>query len=201
MKYQGEKTTGANKKTFYVLRSTFYDKRGFVALFAMLISSIVLTISFGLLNVALKEVILSSSGRESQFGFYAADAGAECALYWDVKGFGGFASVFPTSTASQVYPNDSGINCGTMLDGVTPQDITTDRRSVLGSYFEAMTYNRGASSATSTFYLSVVPVAGKACARVDVAKSANSTKIEAYGYNTCNFNSPRVIERAIRISY
>ena len=29
MKYQGEKTTGANKKTFYVLCSTFCDNRGY----------------------------------------------------------------------------------------------------------------------------------------------------------------------------
>ncbi len=162
---------------------------GFVALFAVLISSIVLTISFGLLNIALKEVILSSSGRESQFGFYAADAGTECALYWDIKGLGGGLSAFPTSTDSTIPP--SGIICN-------GQDITTVRTIGINT-FNAWSYSVTPSAATTTFWLSIV--SGKSCSRVDVAKYGNSTKIDSYGYNTCNFSDPRVIERGIRVTY
>ena len=170
---------------------------GFVALFSVLVSSIVLTISFGLLNIALKEVILASAGRESQYGFYAADAGAECALYWDIKGFGDGTSIFPTSTVSGI--TSSPVICGKLSNGAD-QDIKLDRHLTEGNFFQAWdTSYRTASAATTTFYLSVVP--GKSCAKVEVSKFADNTKIQAYGYNTCNFTDPRVIERGIRVTY
>lgn len=179
------------------------SRRGFVMLFAVLISSIVLTIAMGLLQIALKELLLSSTGRESQFGFYAADAGVECALYWDVKGNGG-VSIFPTSTASAAFNQIrdgtlSGVYCGTLSDGTTRQDIATNRSSNLGSSFVPMQDIGDGSSATTTFYLSVVN--GKACATVDVGKSNNRTTIESYGRNTCASNDPRIIERGIRVTY
>lgn len=170
--------------------STLNAVGGFVALFAVLVSSIVLTISFGLLNIAIKEIILSSSGRESQFGFYAADAGAECALYWDVKGLTGIGdSIFPTSTAS--VSSYSNIKCNN-------QDIT-EGRSIGGINFSAWSLDETPTAATTTFWFSVV--SEKACSKVEVSKNGNSTKIQSYGYNTCNFSDPRVIERGIRVSY
>jgi len=57
-------------------------QKGFALLFAVLASSVMLSISVAILNIALREVILSSFGRESVIAFYAADSGAECALYW-----------------------------------------------------------------------------------------------------------------------
>lgn len=57
---------------------------GFVMLYAILLTSVILTIGFGMLDVMLKQIKLSGTTRESQFAFFAADAGTECALYWDV---------------------------------------------------------------------------------------------------------------------
>ncbi|MEK7614237.1 MAG: hypothetical protein AAB428_01030 [Patescibacteria group bacterium] len=177
-------------------------KRGFVALFAILVSSIVLVISFGILNIAIKEVILSSSGRESQFGFYAADAGMECALYWDIKGLSGTGNgIFPTSTdLYSTTPRPSNVYCGVLSDGTTRQDITTDRSANFNnSFFGPIQYIETGTSATTTFFMSIV--SGKACSKVEVAKNANSTKIQAYGYNVCDFTNPQVVERAIRATY
>jgi len=57
---------------------------GGVALFvAILTASIALTIGLGVLGTSLKEIKLSSLGRESMSAFFAADAGLECALYFD----------------------------------------------------------------------------------------------------------------------
>jgi len=187
------------------LQPTTYNlqpNKGFVALFAILVSSIVLVISFGILNIAIKEVILSSSGRESQFGFYAADAGMECALYWDVKGLSGTGnSIFPTSThLYSTNPRPSNIYCGVLSDGATRQDITADRTANFNnSFFGPIQYVETGTSATTTFFMSIV--SGKACSKVEIAKNANSTKIEAYGYNACDFTSPQVVERAIRATY
>lgn len=61
------------------------DQRGFTILFSALVASLVLTLGISIFSVAQKQVILSSLGRSSQYAFYAADTGAECALYWDVR--------------------------------------------------------------------------------------------------------------------
>lgn len=61
------------------------NQQGFTILFSALVASLVLTLGISIFSVAQKQVILSSLGRSSQYAFYAADTGAECALYWDVR--------------------------------------------------------------------------------------------------------------------
>ncbi|MEX0652400.1 MAG: pilus assembly PilX N-terminal domain-containing protein [Candidatus Paceibacterota bacterium] len=80
------------------------QKRGFTLLVAVLISGVLLSIGLAIFNITIKELLLSSSGRESQFAFYAADSGIECALYWDQKG-----SAFSTSTAGAIACNSTSI--------------------------------------------------------------------------------------------
>jgi len=58
-------------------------KNGFTLLLAVLITSIVLAISFGLSAFVIRELSISIIGRESQKAIFAADSGIECALYWD----------------------------------------------------------------------------------------------------------------------
>lgn len=58
---------------------------GFAAFYAVLVISILLTISIKMLDIALKRQILSSGARESLDAFYAADSGVECALYNDLR--------------------------------------------------------------------------------------------------------------------
>lgn len=57
------------------------NQPGFVILFTILIASIILLIGFGIFSIATRETVLSSTSREAQAAFYAADAGVECALY------------------------------------------------------------------------------------------------------------------------
>jgi hypothetical protein len=56
---------------------------GYTLLFAVLVSAIVLGVAVSILNIARKELILTSGARESQFAFYAADTGYECAEWYD----------------------------------------------------------------------------------------------------------------------
>jgi hypothetical protein len=71
------------------------NEKGFTILLAALVTSLVLTLGISIFSVAQKQVILSSLGRSSQYAFYAADTGAECALYWDVR-FDYFSSTSPS---------------------------------------------------------------------------------------------------------
>jgi len=82
-------------------------RRGFVLLFAILITSIVLAISLGIFNIIIKEVQLSASSQESQKAFYAADTGAECALYWDIQG-----RAFATSSQESITCADESVMVG-----------------------------------------------------------------------------------------
>ncbi|MEI6528757.1 MAG: hypothetical protein WCO10_03785 [bacterium] len=61
------------------------EDKGFALLFAVLISSLLLSIGLSIFSVALRELSLSTAARQSVYAFYAADAGRECAMYWDIR--------------------------------------------------------------------------------------------------------------------
>lgn len=56
---------------------------GFTLLFASLAAGLLLVIAMSIATISIKESQLSGLARESQYAFYAADAGVECVLYWD----------------------------------------------------------------------------------------------------------------------
>lgn len=57
--------------------------KGFVLLFAVTLAAIFLSIALGVADITLKEINFSTSVKNSNNAFFAADTGAECALYWD----------------------------------------------------------------------------------------------------------------------
>jgi hypothetical protein len=157
-------------------------KKGYTALFAVLVSSLVLAVGVGIINITLKEITLSGAGRESQLAFYAADTGAECAMYWDLKGI----DVFATSTSIN-QPNPSNPTC-----------VGVDFFSAIDG---TLVYDRQDTSASTQFRIS--------CADITVTKSdlqgsdgvSDSTVIDARGYNTCDTGNTRRLERGLQISY
>ncbi len=77
--------------SFLVSRSS---AAGFTLFYAVLVSSLLLALGLAIFNITYKELILSSGARESATAFYAADAGLECALFWDRKHTGLSSPVF-----------------------------------------------------------------------------------------------------------
>jgi len=156
--------------------------RGYLLLFAVVLSSIVLTIGLGIFNVVNKAIILSSIGRSSQVAFYAADSGVECALYWDRIHTGFPSTVFATSTAST--PPLSGVLCN-------DEDLASTW-TISGATVDA---------AKTTFNITLN---NGTCTTVDIAKTLSGTRttIESSGFNTCDTTNPRRIkERAIQVTY
>lgn len=70
--------------------------RGFTILLSALVASLSLALGISVFAIAQKQLILSSTGRASQYAFYAADTGAECALFHDLRG-GAFATTSPVT--------------------------------------------------------------------------------------------------------
>jgi Tfp pilus assembly protein PilE len=61
----------------------FTSNRGFTLLIALIFMSVMLAFGLALASLAYKQSVLASSATDSQYAFYAADAGLECALYAD----------------------------------------------------------------------------------------------------------------------
>lgn len=59
---------------------------GFVILFAVTLSAVLLAIALGVANIALKEVKFSTSAKDTNEAFFAADTGTESALFQDKNG-------------------------------------------------------------------------------------------------------------------
>lgn len=150
-----------------------HSSRGVTLFVSIVIAGTLLLVSMGIINVAVRQAFLTSAGRESQYAFYAADTGIECALYWDVKNSTG-VSAFSTTTGTSIRCNRDANN--------------PSNEFVVGG------------SSVSTFTMTFLP--DPYCARVTVTKSADgSTKVESLGYNTCNSSNPRRVERAVRATY
>lgn len=147
---------------------------GVTMFISIVVMGALLLISTAIVTLAVKQSILANVGRDSQYAFYAADAGVECALYWDVKNDGIGYSAFSTSTGSVITCNKDASN-------------SSNQFTVGGS-------------SISTFTLTFLPQ--PYCAKVTVTKSADlTTKIESLGYNTCSALNPRRVERAVRVTY
>ena len=106
-----------------LLVKTTIQPRGFTIFFAMLVGGLALAVGMAIYDLAVREIDLSATATQSQYAIYAADTGAECALYWDFKcsqgactSNGAAGSAFATSS-SMVTPS-SGILCN-------GQDIAT----------------------------------------------------------------------------
>ncbi|TSC70375.1 MAG: putative cell surface receptor [Parcubacteria group bacterium Gr01-1014_46] len=76
------------------------NKKGFTLLISIIVTSMLLIISFVVANVAFKQLVIANHNQESQHAFYNSDSGIECAVYWDFKN--GTSAFFPVSN----------INCG-----------------------------------------------------------------------------------------
>lgn len=164
-------------------------ERGFAMLFAVLTSSALLAIGLSIFSLTIKELALSSSGRESQAAFYAADSGIECGLYWDTEG-----QVFATSSGGSFA---GGASCADQVLTVSQADV--------------------GDAVVSTFSFAPTDAVdpyrdGGVCALVSVSKRLDSgiikTEVVSRGYNVgysagsdCAGIDDFKVERALKVGY
>lgn len=99
--------------------------RGFVALFTVLLASVVLAMAIGIANVSLKQIVLSGSATDANKSFYAADSGVECALYNDLR-----LNSF-TNSASTIGCGDNPVAVDYSIPGISAFEIDFDNASGL----------------------------------------------------------------------
>jgi len=156
------------------------SNRAFVLLFAVMLSSIILSVALGVTNIAFKEARFSTSAKDSNEAFFASDVGVECALYNDKTSI----NKFPLPSSSPVpISSCAGLTPTPTLSGVS------------------------STTATYSFVLSGLANLGNACAKVSVAKDSSSgmteTTIISKGYNTgdsaCVSTNSNRVERELKV--
>jgi hypothetical protein len=162
--------------------TSIQKKRGFTLLVASLIASVLLALALFMISIAQKEVILSTFGRDSQYAFYVADAGAECALYLD------FRDAFAVDTFTH-QPTCSMQIVGEEVSGesVSDTDLVVGGRGYGVPSIMQFEQSGRCVIVTVTKYDQVV----------------NGTLIDSRGYNRpCDdLDNPRRLERAVQMLY
>lgn len=159
-------------------------KKGVALLFAIVVSMILFTILAGVLNIALKETIFSTSVKNSNDAFYAADSGVECALWADKKENleldKDYVYCFKESNSDLAFP------------------LTKETIGNTDSY---------------SFNVDKIGETRNTCAKVTVVKSYDgsdppqliSTKITSKGYNKggadCEQSGLKSVERVLEVEY
>jgi len=209
--------------------SSKLNKNGGVALlYAVLLVSIVLTISLSLLNITFKQIVLTAVSRDSQIAHFNAWSAVDCIRRTnrffnkqdegsiddkDNNPFGVFKffpdDLQPASPAWSAGPppvytcNANGENIEVIVD--TPSGIVGG----VGPFSALGIYSRykltGSGLIGSCAFADVVKVRSGNYAGFpdDTGDDSMSIMIEAFGYNSshlCNGqSSPRLIERRIRM--
>ncbi len=162
-------------------------EKGYILLMAVLIVSIILSISFGIFALSMKDVILASYLKDSAKAFGAADKGVECALYWDRSApqNGRSYTIFTTSTQYVVE---------VVAGAIQPPLCDAVQLDTLPSW--TVTNTPDANTGTTNFSLAFPD---GTCADIMVFKESNSTTtLVSNGYNTCTSNS-RQTQRTIQV--
>ncbi|MFA7193507.1 MAG: hypothetical protein WC087_01155 [Candidatus Paceibacterota bacterium] len=187
-------------------------EKGFALLFAVLVSVMVLAVGASIINIALKQVILSGAGRESQFAFYAANTGMECALYWDLNG----TIVDPnTGVAQYVFPpgGEEGLR---RTDTNAFECSGTNIATGVSVYEQSYTQGGWDTAESSTVFRIAISNNGDntrnilSCAEVTVEKTVATegeenesyTIITSQGLNTCDpEGDERAVQRGLVLQY
>lgn len=168
-----------------MLNANIKSQKGYTLLFAVLLSTVVISVSVSVLNIARKEVLLSSGARESMEAVFIADGALDCAILYDKDGY--FRGVDGDESYGQV-------SCGfRRISNVEFQQVSDTQRRF-------------------TFYVSDKTSVRNPCARVTVDRYDTTpprTVIESRGYNVgtdtstgkCTVSSADKVERAFRYSY
>lgn len=141
-------------------------------LYAALITGVILTLAMGVANVAYKQSVLSTVGRDSQISFAMADSGIECGM-----------ELYLTSalmgTALDYTCGDTTILATAKKDQATPQNVI--------GYKLTPTLDTQAGL--------------DPCFYVDIDILGEDVTMRSYGHNICDKDNARHLERALQVNF
>lgn len=201
-------------KLYNIKNKYIINKKGFILPFAILISTLILSISLGVSTILVKEIFFSNLNRESSISYYAADAALECSSSVDDNFVGEYGSgVFPyddfyDATSTFIYVGTSRFSSTTFFSSTTVYCATVPIFDSNVSHLSITDCENdlfcddgigGYHGKNSTYDMKMDLGDGEyRCANVTVTKTPNGKRrIISRGYNTCNPGNTTLIERAI----
>jgi preprotein translocase subunit SecE len=192
----------------YARRLLKRKSRAFIVLISVIITSIILTIGIGIINLGVREFLLSNIQRESLKAFYTADTMVDCIFAYDVNNPPAPARVYFASPSFDFLPArfpDSSvtISCGGVLIG-------TDRytRFNAGTPTSVQKCSGNYCIITELYakptYPSVINFANGTCSFAEVRKiifptGRERTEIFSRGINSCS--ASKRVERALLLRW
>lgn len=156
------------------MKKKYTPQSAFALLFTVLVIGLILSIGIGISNVTLKQSILSALAKDSQIAFYEADSAIECGLLYD------FSNAFPRGTVYTALIGSS-ITCG---DRTLSFDVSLSNNNYL--VFSYTPPSLSLPCNTILFDKRSVPTGGI---------------VQGFGYNICDKDNPRNVQRALQVTY
>ncbi|MFW0871429.1 MAG: hypothetical protein ACKKL4_03180 [Patescibacteria group bacterium] len=166
--------------------ATSDNENGFVILIAVLVSSLLISLGAFIASIAVKELSLSVSGRDSQLAFYAADAAAECALYQDLH--------IQAFTSSSSAPGPATLLCNSSQTPIVVDSGRSDGDTGVSSFEVSFPLNDGDN-------INFSPYAVVQITKDDIGGPNDKTIIESRGYNVKSTSTTNRVERALEVTY
>lgn len=184
------------KKIFEKLKKSFMgEKRAFVLILSLLVSSAILAAGLSISRVITRQIYMASVQRDSQMAFFAADAGLECGKYWKMMGVvdsGIQAKCNDKILKDQVHQEITDFNAGDISSGPIQTCFNLGDQE----------YYRGDSNEEQN--------TKNICSSIEIYNYSTSDaplgKIVSRGYNVpcdddCKVIGDRVVERALVFRY
>ncbi len=183
-----------NKKTFLKKSNA-----GFALLFSILLASFLISLGISIFSVSLKEIQITTSERDSEDAYYAADSARECAIYSDIR-----SGLFPACFSSDCSVNSLNetpnsfdvtllipiqVTCNNITSSLQfTRDRATTTTDIIQNFFQASS----TSSSTPASDIRITKTWDATNQKVD-------TTIETWGHNTEIIG--RRIERGLEFTY
>ena len=158
-------------------KNKYKKNEGYAIMFAIILIGAISVMIAGLTSSTYKQLVLSSLAKNSQIAFYQSDTATDCAFYADL-------------IANNKVPNPFAVSGGDWSCG-NIKLIVTLLNDGYGSF------NLDPSS---DFQKTTNPCFSISIKKIPSADGYN-TQIKAKGYNICNKDNPKVVEREIEVNY
>ncbi len=182
--------------------------KGYTLLFAVVVSTLVLSIGISILNIAKKEFLLATSARDSAAALYAADGGLECAIYSDQGTL--LITGVPRDTFNPTTNKTANFGCNVPYKFVQA-DVNTSSTGAASPgegvfKFHARFGSDGTSCAVVTVTKYKVTTAGVTKLKTNIQSRGYNTgwkatlPIDAQNSGSCDTPSAKRVERALSYS-
>jgi Tfp pilus assembly protein PilX len=184
------------KKQFKKLKKENKSK-GIALVIAITVMTLLLSISFSISNIVLRQIRITNINNASKPAFFVADSAIECAFYYDIA-----------STSDIVTGLNINADFSTAIFGQSPESVPNTlvkcgNKAPLG-------LKKDTTSVPNTVITTFDVDYGNMCAKVEVTRTEVATKITSRGYNTraiatgcdlADIDKRRLVERGLTITY